>query len=85
MHCFPDALTYICIVYLKSSAAQVVTALQGAAALSSDVLMNLSLASSSNPGIPPSSLSSFLRQKPAIAGVVLAEFDTCAWAHGRSD
>mmetsp|Transcript_423 Transcript_423/g.1083 ORF Transcript_423/g.1083 Transcript_423/m.1083 type:complete len:756 (+) Transcript_423:101-2368(+) len=32
-------------------------------------------ASSSNPGIPPSSLFSFLRAKPSIAGVLLAEFD----------
>jgi nicastrin len=33
-------------------------------------------ASAANPGIPPSSLSSFLRERPAIAGVVLADFDT---------
>lgn len=32
-------------------------------------------ASSSNPGIPPSSLMSFLRINPRIAGVVLTEFD----------
>lgn len=32
-------------------------------------------ASASNPGIPPSSLMSFLRVKPSIQGVVLAEFD----------
>eukprot|EP00882_Tetradesmus_deserticola_P034108 GHRQ01039023.1.p1 GENE.GHRQ01039023.1~~GHRQ01039023.1.p1 ORF type:complete len:247 (+),score=90.49 GHRQ01039023.1:183-923(+) len=32
-------------------------------------------ASTSNPGIPPSSLMSFLRVKPSIQGVVLAEFD----------
>ncbi|KAI8468238.1 MAG: Nicastrin-domain-containing protein [Monoraphidium minutum] len=32
-------------------------------------------ASSSNPGIPPSSLTSFLRVKPSIAGAVLTEFD----------
>jgi len=50
-------------------------ALQGAAALSSDV-MNLSRASSANPGVPPSSLFSFLRAKPTIAGILLAEFDT---------
>lgn len=32
-------------------------------------------ASAANPGVPPSSLMSFLRVKPAIAGVVLTEFD----------
>uniref|UniRef100_A0A383VJT7 Nicastrin n=1 Tax=Tetradesmus obliquus TaxID=3088 RepID=A0A383VJT7_TETOB len=32
-------------------------------------------ASPSNPGIPPSSLMSFLRVKPSIQGLVLAEFD----------
>ncbi|KAF6250532.1 Nicastrin-domain-containing protein [Scenedesmus sp. NREL 46B-D3] len=32
-------------------------------------------ASASNPGIPPSSLMSFLRVKPSIQGLVLAEFD----------
>jgi hypothetical protein len=33
-------------------------------------------ASASNPGIPPSSLMSFLRVKPSIQGVVLTEFDS---------
>lgn len=33
-------------------------------------------ASGSNPGIPPSSLMSFLRVKPSLQGAVLAEFDT---------
>ena len=32
--------------------------------------------SGSNPGIPPSSLMSLLRARPAIAGVVLAGFDS---------
>ena len=32
-------------------------------------------ASEETPGIPPSSLMSLLRAKPAIAGVVLADFD----------
>jgi hypothetical protein len=32
-------------------------------------------ASESNPGIPPSSLMSFLRVKPSIQGLVLAEFN----------
>lgn len=33
-------------------------------------------ASTSNPGIPPSSLTSFLRHKPSIKGVVIEEFNT---------
>ena len=33
-------------------------------------------ASTSNPGIPPSSLMSFLRVNKSIQGVVLTEFDT---------
>lgn len=33
-------------------------------------------ATASNPGIPPSSLMSFLRVKPSIRGVVLTEFDS---------
>jgi nicastrin len=32
-------------------------------------------ASATNPGIPPSSLMSFLRVKPSIAGMVLTDFD----------
>jgi nicastrin len=36
----------------------------------------VSEASSHNPGIPPSSLMSFLRVKPSISGVVLEEFNT---------
>lgn len=35
----------------------------------------VSPASSSNPGVPPSSLMSFLRVKPSVQGAVLAEFD----------
>lgn len=37
-------------------------------------------ASSANPGIPPSSLMAFLRAKPSIAGIVMADFD----AHFRT-
>ncbi|KXZ43598.1 hypothetical protein GPECTOR_86g392 [Gonium pectorale] len=33
-------------------------------------------ASTTNPGIPPSSLMSFLRVKPSVAGMVLADFDS---------
>lgn len=35
----------------------------------------MSPASTDNPGIPPSSLMSFLRVKPSVSGVVLTEFD----------
>lgn len=38
--------------------------------------VRLSRASGSNPGVPPSSLFSFLRAKPSLAGAVLADFDT---------
>ena len=38
--------------------------------------MNALPASGSNPGIPPSSLMSLLRARPAIAGAVLADFDS---------
>lgn len=42
--------------------------------------VNLQPASASNPGLPPSSLFSFLRAKPSIAGVLVNEFDR--WARG---
>lgn len=35
----------------------------------------VSNASSSNPGVPPSSLFSFLRIKPTLPGLVLSDFD----------
>ena len=38
--------------------------------------MSVQRASSSNPGIPPSSLMSFLRANSSIAGAVLTEFDS---------
>lgn len=38
--------------------------------------VNVKEASALNPGIPPSSLMSFLRLKPSIAGAVISEFDT---------
>lgn len=53
------------VLALQEAAEQLPTALQTVVAP----------ASSSNPGIPPSSLMSFLRIKPSIAGVVLTEFD----------
>ncbi|KAI4389344.1 hypothetical protein MLD38_001578 [Melastoma candidum] len=38
--------------------------------------VELSYASASNPGIPPSSLMSFLKKNPATSGVVLEDFDS---------
>ncbi|KAK7379220.1 hypothetical protein VNO80_04675 [Phaseolus coccineus] len=38
--------------------------------------VKIASASSSNPGIPPSSLMSFLEKNPAISGVVLEDFDS---------
>jgi len=48
-------------------------ALLAAIAYSQD--LNLYSASPDNPGIPPSSLMSFIASRPSTAGVVLAEFD----------
>lgn len=45
-------------------------------------------ASSANPGIPPSSLMAFLHVKPALAGLVMADFDGSfrnAFYQGRLD
>ncbi|KAF8060585.1 zinc finger CCCH domain-containing protein 40 [Scenedesmus sp. PABB004] len=58
------------------NASAVVAALQAAAGCEAAVAqVKVRGASPANPGIPPSSLMSFLRAKPAIEGVVLAEFD----------
>ncbi|KAI3979347.1 hypothetical protein MKX01_036391 [Papaver californicum] len=38
--------------------------------------INISMASSSNPGIPPSSLMAFMRKNPLTSGVVLEDFDS---------
>ncbi|KAJ9505981.1 hypothetical protein QJQ45_016966 [Haematococcus lacustris] len=57
-------------------ASPLMTALQDAGLLTSGELpLNLTAASAGNPGVPPSSLFSFLRAKPSIAGVVITEFD----------
>ncbi|GFH13456.1 nicastrin, partial [Haematococcus lacustris] len=57
-------------------ASPLLTALQDAGLLTSGELpLNLTTASAGNPGVPPSSLFSFLRAKPSIAGVVITEFD----------
>lgn len=58
-------------------ASPLLTALQDAGLLTSGELpLNLTAASAGNPGVPPSSLFSFLRAKPSIAGVVITEFDS---------
>ncbi|KAL6750838.1 Nicastrin-domain-containing protein [Haematococcus lacustris] len=58
-------------------ASPLMTALQDAGLLTSGELpLNLTAASAGNPGVPPSSLFSFLRAKPSIAGVVITEFDS---------
>ncbi|KAG2450035.1 hypothetical protein HYH02_000139 [Chlamydomonas schloesseri] len=46
-----------------------------AAATADGPLVQAAAASPSNPGIPPSPLMSFLRVKPGVAGMVLADFD----------
>lgn len=46
------------------------------AIFSTAVQAEVSEASSHNPGLPPSSLMSFLRVKPGISGVVLGDFNT---------
>lgn len=54
-----------------------ITALQTAAAATAEHQVTMSPASSTpNPGIPPSTLMSFLRHKPSIQGVVIEEFDS---------
>lgn len=58
------------------NASGLVAALSSAASQTSEFTVAVSPASASNPGLPPSSLYSFLRVKPAIQGVVLAEYDS---------
>ncbi|KAF9625241.1 hypothetical protein IFM89_020827, partial [Coptis chinensis] len=50
--------------------------------------IKISMASKSNPGIPPSSLMSFLRKDSSISGIVLEDFDTAftnKFYHSRFD
>ncbi|XP_026407913.1 nicastrin-like [Papaver somniferum] len=50
--------------------------------------INISMASSSNPGIPPSSLMAFMRKNPLTSGVVLEDFDSAfsnKFYHGQLD
>ncbi|DBA69331.1 TPA: hypothetical protein ACH3X2_012908 [Trebouxia sp. C0005] len=53
--------------------ATLLEALQQASQSTTEVKVDVQPAAASNPGIPPSSLSSFLRVKPSLPGVVLAE------------
>ncbi|KAG2497749.1 hypothetical protein HYH03_004021 [Edaphochlamys debaryana] len=46
-----------------------------AAGAAEDPLIEVSPASATNPGLPPSALTSFLRVRPDIAGMVIADFD----------
>eukprot|EP00195_Chlamydomonas_chlamydogama_P012863 CAMPEP_0202894688 /NCGR_PEP_ID=MMETSP1392-20130828/4034_1 /ASSEMBLY_ACC=CAM_ASM_000868 /TAXON_ID=225041 /ORGANISM="Chlamydomonas chlamydogama, Strain SAG 11-48b" /LENGTH=710 /DNA_ID=CAMNT_0049579449 /DNA_START=101 /DNA_END=2233 /DNA_ORIENTATION=+ len=57
-------------------AAALISSLKQAAAGTQEANITLQTASASNPGIPPSSLMSFLRTKPSIQGVVITEFDS---------
>ncbi|MCL7051452.1 hypothetical protein MKW94_006851 [Papaver nudicaule] len=50
--------------------------------------INISMASSSNPGIPPSSLMAFMRKNPSTSGVVLEDFNSAfvnKFYHSQSD
>ncbi|GLC56142.1 hypothetical protein PLESTB_001073200 [Pleodorina starrii] len=58
------------------SAAALVAAAQAAAAALDPPRVRSQPASASTPGLPPSSLSSFLRVRPSVAGLLLADFDT---------
>jgi len=53
-----------------------------------DLNVTVAIASSTAPGIPPSSLMSFLKSKPSIAGIVLADHNaqyTNKYYHSRFD
>ncbi|KAK9832610.1 hypothetical protein WJX81_003488 [Elliptochloris bilobata] len=70
------------------NATQLVSAFQTAAANAQGMKVTVLEASAGNPGIPPSSLMAFLRAQPAIAGAVLADFDsafTTPFYHSRHD
>lgn len=65
--------------YAHGLESQVIAALQDAASsfvTENETKIEMKLASTANPGIPPSSLMSFQHQNKSIAGVVLTEFDT---------
>jgi nicastrin len=54
---------------------EVAAALRAAAAATAEAAVAVAPASPAAPGLPPSSASAFLRLRPAIPAVVLAEFD----------
>ncbi|KAF3793757.1 Nicastrin [Nymphaea thermarum] len=60
----------------SSGSKEILSALEKAAASLKPDEIVIQNASSSNPGIPPSSLMPFFRKNPSTAGVVLEEFDT---------
>ena len=56
--------------------AQLVHEMQSASRVTPDASgVDVEAANAANPGLPPSSLFSFLRAKPSIAGMVVSEFD----------
>eukprot|EP00877_Chromochloris_zofingiensis_P006849 jgi/Chrzof1/2417/Cz11g14180.t1 len=76
----PDSSTQLYLHYQWDTAtfgdaSQLVMGLKNAAADVASVKATVSDASASNPGIPPSSLMSFLRVNASIQGVILNEFD----------
>ncbi|XP_031491630.1 nicastrin [Nymphaea colorata] len=60
----------------SSGSKEILSALEKAAASLKPDEIVIQNASSSNPGIPPSSLMPFFRKNPSTAGVVLEEFDS---------
>ncbi|OVA13851.1 Nicastrin [Macleaya cordata] len=59
----------------SSAANKTLDALQHARKSLGSGSIKISMANSSNPGIPPSSLMAFLRKNPSTSGVVLEDFD----------
>ncbi|KAK7305671.1 hypothetical protein VNO77_43580 [Canavalia gladiata] len=60
----------------SSATNQIMVAFQHAQESLSSENIKIAPASASNPGIPPSSLMTFLEKNPAISGVVLEDFDS---------
>lgn len=66
---------------VTSSANETLVALQHAQKSLNTESVNISLASKSNPGIPPSSLMTFLEKNPHISGIVVEDFDSTFTNH----
>ncbi|GAX77223.1 hypothetical protein CEUSTIGMA_g4669.t1 [Chlamydomonas eustigma] len=60
---------------LYGDANDLIWALMNATIVTSEIDATLLQADASNPGIPPSTLMTFLRHKPSIQGVVITDFD----------